>query len=295
MAELSGAELSTKLAATLSESLIGPMPAAIALSLVLLVIMAIYKGVKRTFSPKMVSGLSATIGLMVFNAMLIPLIVLVMSALQALYAALGIPSVPVQWWASHPLALTVVVAMIMADFIDYWNHRLMHTRWFWPIHAIHHSDEEMNGLTTFRVHVLEAIQTKAATLFFMSWLGIPPEAVAVSAFIMLLHNVYVHANINWSHGPFEILIASPRFHRWHHADDKVAYGKNLANMVPLWDRLFGTYYDPYPCTGPLGAKGVPHDNVVGLVLYPFAQWRRELRRELEQRRPVHPLSRRGGR
>ncbi len=61
-----------------------------------------------------------------------------------------------------------------------------------------------------------------------------------------LHNAYVHFEVDIDHGPMNWLIASPRFHRWHHADFPPAYGKNLANAIPAWDMLFGTYFKAGP-------------------------------------------------
>ena len=40
----------------------------------------------------------------------------------------------------------------------------------------------------------------------MLWVG--PFTTATSAF--------VHANLNWTLGPFKYVLASPVFHRWHH-------------------------------------------------------------------------------
>jgi sterol desaturase/sphingolipid hydroxylase (fatty acid hydroxylase superfamily) len=37
------------------------------------------------------------------------------------------------------------------------------------------------------------------------------------------------------------VIASPRFHRWHHTGEAEARDKNFAGLLPLCDILFGTY------------------------------------------------------
>jgi sterol desaturase/sphingolipid hydroxylase (fatty acid hydroxylase superfamily) len=48
--------------------------------------------------------------------------------------------------------------------------------------------------------------------------------------------------LDW--GPFRTVVASPRFHRWHHTDETAARDKNFAGLLPMWDILFGTYYMP---------------------------------------------------
>jgi len=45
-------------------------------------------------------------------------------------------------------------------------------------------------------------------------------------------------------GPLRAVLASPRFHRWHHTSAKEGRDKNFAGLLPLWDILFGTYYMP---------------------------------------------------
>src|SRR5262249_40729138 len=38
--------------------------------------------------------------------------------------------------------------------------------------------------------------------------------------------------------------ATPRFHHWHHANDRLERNRNFAAQLSLFDRLFGTYYLP---------------------------------------------------
>ncbi|CAN0605973.1 unnamed protein product, partial [Ectocarpus sp. 12 AP-2014] len=108
-------------------------------------------------------------------------------------------------------------------------------------------------------------------------------------------------DVDWRHGRFKYLIASPYFHRWHHADTPEAYGKNLANMMPLWDRMFGTYCEPDKIDAPMGLResGVNDTNPLAILVFPFMQWGRMLRlrwRRLRKRlatpqaqdAPIHP-------
>jgi sterol desaturase/sphingolipid hydroxylase (fatty acid hydroxylase superfamily) len=108
----------------------------------------------------------------------------------------------------------------------------------------------------------------------LTWLGMPADAIGIGALFLTFHNVYVHINVDWGHGPLRLLIASPRFHRWHHADVPEAHGKNLANIFPLFDWMFGTYRVPGPCNAPVGAAGIPRNDVVKLTLWPLLEWAR---------------------
>src|SRR5262249_36249851 len=152
------------------------------------------------------------------------------------------------------------------DFANYWNHRFMHTALVWPVHAIHHSEPDVNGMTTFRVHALEDFVMGCSYVLLLTWLSIPADALGILGVVLILHNMYIHADLDWTHGPFELFFASPRFHRWHHADVPEARGKNLANVMPIFDVIFRTYYCPGPCTAPLGAVGVPENDPFRLFL-----------------------------
>ena len=109
-------------------------------------------------------------------------------------------------------------------------------------------------------------------MVLLTGLGLPSDVLGYGAILLSLHNVYVHMDMDWGHGPFRLLLASPRYHRWHHADVPEAQGKNLANVFPLYDVMFGTYYMPGTCTERLGAKGVPENDVAKLLLHPFKEW-----------------------
>ncbi len=204
---------------------------------------------------------------------------------QSTYDFLGVPSVNTEFWDDVPYWIVVPLVVLTADFADYWCHRLLHTRWFWPIHSIHHSDPHVTVLTSARVHLFEPLVMRLAYVILLSWIGLPSDAIGGGVILILLHNMYVHINVDWSHGPLRYLIASPRFHRWHHANTPEAFDKNLANVFPFFDVMFGTYYVPGRCTAKMGADGVPVNNVLKLLVWPLVRWTRMLIATI--RRPLH--------
>ena len=226
------------------------------------------------WSPLAVKGTLATFAIVAINGLFAPLVITVARAFQDAYDGIGIPQIDPQVWQAMPRWILIPFAILAYDLVNYWSHRALHTKWLWPVHAIHHSDPELTAFTTFRVHVFETLVCMGAFTLLLSWLGLPEDALGGSAVLLGLHNSYQHMDLDWGHGPFRLLIASPRYHRWHHADTPEAHGKNLANVFPFLDVIFGTYYVPGRCEHPVGAQGVPGNDVTKLMLFPVVEWLR---------------------
>ncbi|WP_044590577.1 sterol desaturase family protein [Bradyrhizobium sp. LTSPM299] len=253
----------------------------------LLLLLAAYMGWRSSWPRRAVDtveSVTATLAIFLINILLTPAVWLLSEHFKALYALLGIPSVPGSVWDGLPLWLLSFIAILTQDFANYWNHRAMHLKWLWPVHAIHHSDPVVNGLTTYRIHILEAFVMWGSYTILLTWLGMPADAIGIGALFVTFHNVYVHINVDWGHGALRLLIASPRFHRWHHADVPESHGKNLANIFPFFDWMFGTYRVPGPCDAPVGAAGIPRNDVVKLTLWPLLEWARLATLWVEARR-----------
>ena len=202
------------------------------------------------------------------------------TGLQHFYDSFGIPTIDPAIWESLPLFLVCIIGIVAKDFADYWSHRAMHTRWGWATHAAHHSDTHVNAFTGLRVHFLESILMTASYVVLLTWLQMP-QIIPIVALFYTIQGIYIHLDLPWDHGPLKYLFASPRFHRWHHADVPEAYGKNLASVVPLFDLMFGTYYNPGVCAAPMGAvkTGVPDKNPLLIYIYPFQEWGRLCRED----------------
>ena len=71
-------------------------------------------------------------------------------------------------------------------------------------------------------------------------------------------------------GPLRFVVASPAFHRWHHALDDDGIGRNFAAIFPFIDLAFGTFHLPESEPGRFGAPGadVP-DDFAGQLAWPL--------------------------
>jgi len=151
-------------------------------------------------------------------------------------------------------------------------HRAFHGRRLWRFHAVHHSSVDLDWLSAVRPHPInDALMRIAATLPVLV-LGFAPVAVAGIAPLLTLMAILVHANLDWDWGPLRGVVASRRFHRWHHTDEANARDKNFAGLLPLWDIMFGTYYMPSDrLPGRFGTASPVPTGLVGQFLFPFRQ------------------------
>lgn len=241
------------------------------------ILFLIAKGPKVAFridSARYNSGVK-NIALMLLNGWMIGLIISGAGRVSDMIFAQGLPHINGDIWQALPAPIVVVFTLIALDFTNYWNHRFLHTRWIWGIHTIHHSDDEMNWTTSHRIHVLEWILMATWFVIVMGWMSLPGWALGIAGFIHGVYNKYVHCQLGWTHGPLRKWLISPNYHRWHHADDPAAYNRNFGDMLAIWDRMFGTYYDGGTCEAKLGLPDGPKD-LVSMLVYPFQYWYREI-------------------
>lgn len=223
----------------------------------------------------------------VTNSLLAPIVLALVLFADNWFRGSGIPRISEEYWLFAPAIVPALVALVAADFVDYWSHRLRHVSFLWPMHAVHHSDTQMHYLTWYRAHIIEMVVIQGGYVLLATWMGAAPAAVMGVVLFRAFHQQYVHMNVDWSHGPLKWILASPRFHRWHHADHRDAWDKNFSSIFPIWDHLFGTYYCPGPCNEPLGFPGNPGENFIKLMVFPFKEWGRMLS-ELVRRPGAQP-------
>lgn len=177
--------------------------------------------------------------------------------------------------ASQPLALQVIEVMVLSDLAQYWIHRAFHrVPFLWGFHAVHHSAKTMDWLAGSRMHFIEIALLRGFTAVPMITFGFSPVALQIYVGIVYVYSSLLHANVRGDFDRLGAILATPRFHHWHHGLEAEAVDKNFAIHFPLLDRLFGTYHLP-PGRWP-EAYGVPESVPTGYVaqfLYPFRRRR----------------------
>ena len=146
--------------------------------------------------------------------------------------------------AALPLWLQAVLFLVLADFMMYWLHRMFHGAGLWKYHAIHHSSEDVDWISAARFHPVNLLLGTIGVDVVLLMAGISPNVMLWLGPFNIFHSAFVHANLNWTLGPFKYVIATPVFHRWHHTSPNEGGNTNFAGTFPLWDLMFGTFRLP---------------------------------------------------
>ena len=178
--------------------------------------------------------------------------------------------------AAQPLVVQLAEIVLVADLAEYAVHRLFHrVPWLWRFHAVHHSAQAMDWLAASRIHLADAVLTRAVAFVPLYVLGFAEPAVYAYLVFVSFHAIFVHANVRFDFGRLEGVLGTPRFHHWHHAADADAIDKNFAIHLPVIDRVFGTHHMPagrWPSAYGIAGNPVPEAYLSQLV-YPFTRAR----------------------
>jgi sterol desaturase/sphingolipid hydroxylase (fatty acid hydroxylase superfamily) len=173
------------------------------------------------------------------------------------------------WAARLPLIAQAALVIFAMDVVQYWLHRLFHGEALWPFHAVHHSAEDLDWTAAYRIHPMNFVLYSGGALALVRLFGFSPATFLLIGPFNLVIGPLVHANLDWTFGPFRYVIASPVFHRWHHVKDPAVHNRNFAPTFPVLDLLFGTFYMPKgELPSDYGVEGVP-PHFVGQLVYPF--------------------------
>ncbi|MGX5800441.1 sterol desaturase family protein [Bradyrhizobium sp. Arg314] len=208
---------------------------------------------------------------LLFNGIFIKFGILLVIGATMLLVQRFVPGALTAAVQSQPIWLQAIEALLVADIGFYLAHRAFHAVPFlWRFHAIHHSIEEMDWLAGHRVHPVDQILTKSASLLPLFALGFSGEAVLIYVLIYQWQSVFIHSNTRIKFGPLKWLIASPQFHHWHHANERQAYDKNFAGQLPFLDLIAGTLFMPRRMPEKYGVDEPVPQLYHQQLVYPFA-------------------------
>ena len=178
--------------------------------------------------------------------------------------------IPLNTWS-------IVLAVVVVDFLYYWEHRLEHeTRVLWTYHSVHHSSNIYNYSVAFRILFTEQF---TSFVFFLPavLVGFHPIVVLLSLGVILSYQYWLHTEMIPKLGILERIFCTPSLHRVHHGSDEKYLDKNYGAIFSVWDQLFGTYQveeerPTYGLVNPIGSS-----NPIKVHFYEFGNLWRDLR------------------
>lgn len=209
-------------------------------------------GIAEAFFPRQRAGTNeqrrwiANIGLVIVNLGLIATLMPTGSVLSSTLALQPISGIG-PWFAEISL-VSIVAGVLVIDFLHYAAHRLFHAvPWLWRLHAVHHSDSEIDVTTSYRHHPGEYVIASFAYTIAHVLLGVSPVAAALYSIINFVWTPFTHANLRlpaWAEHVLAPLLVTPRFHALHHANNAADGHSNYGMVFSLWDRIAGSARAP---------------------------------------------------
>ena len=192
---------------------------------------------------------------------------LTLALLSATLAAL-LPAGLRQALSAQAFWVQLVEVLVTSELLAYWAHRASHRiPLLWRFHAVHHSTTELDWLAAHRAHPLESVWLLALANLPALTLGFSTEPIVGVVLFQKLYTAFLHGNLRLDLRHATWLVATPRFHRWHH-DGEDRRGRNFAGLLPVFDRLFGTYALPDGEPPRLGTDEPVPRGYIGQLLYP---------------------------
>jgi len=179
----------------------------------------------------------------------------------------------------YPKWIALLIFFVVSDFTQWSTHVILHrVPFFWKIHKVHHSVEQMGFAAHLRYHWGETIIYKSMLFIPLAVIGgFNVQDVFIVHYISIMIGHLNHANIRLDYGPLKYILNNPHMHMWHHAKDlpkERRYGVNFGITFSFWDYLFGTVYIPY--SGRDIELGFDHveefpQTFLGQFVYPFTR------------------------
>ncbi|KAG2670074.1 hypothetical protein I3760_14G066900 [Carya illinoinensis] len=149
-------------------------------------------------------------------------------------------SLPLPSW--NVVLTQIIFYFILEDFVFYWGHRVLHTKWLYKhVHSVHHEYATPFGLTSEYAHPAEILFLGFATIIGPAITG--PHLMTLWLWMVLrvLETVEAHCGYHfpWSLSNFLPWYGGADFHDYHH---RLLYTKsgNYSSTFTYMDRVFGT-------------------------------------------------------
>lgn len=144
-----------------------------------------------------------------------------------------------------PLSLNVLFSVFILDGLIYFQHLIFHRiPMLWRLHAVHHSDTNIDTTTALRFHPIEILISIGLKGLAVFTLGITPVAIIVFEVLLNFSALFNHGNFSLPpriEKGLRFLIVTPDMHRIHHSILFPETHSNFGFFFSFWDRFFKTY------------------------------------------------------
>ena len=141
----------------------------------------------------------------------------------------------------------IALALALAELAGYAVHRLMHrVPLLWRFHRVHHAPADLHWLTAWLQHPADFVIHGLVVGLPGALLGASLADFTAIVLLRKAYTTFLHANLGWRLRGVERWLATPAFHAVHHSHDPREVDRNFAGMLPVLDRIFGTYAPPRP-------------------------------------------------
>lgn len=186
----------------------------------------------------------------------VPLLVLVLNQFIGSFVTIAVVSLCIglfQRFAPFQAGLTwygVLYGYVAWEFAHFVYHFFAHkVRLLWCLHSTHHAPVAMNMSVNYSHIFLEGAYADVVRTSICMVLGVSPPLLVLIMIIDSFWGSFIHVGEgvlkNGRLGVMSRIILTPSHHRVHHARNVVYMDTNFCNLLPIWDRVFGTYIEEH--------------------------------------------------
>lgn len=146
-------------------------------------------------------------------------------------------------WDMELNGYTFLLGFFMYTFIQFGTHYLYHkVRILWCLHEVHHSAIRMDATTGIRTSIFDIVSLDILYLL-IPFAGVHPIVYFILYSLNKIWGTFIHFSESIvSRIPIlEYILVTPGIHHIHHASNIRYLDKNYGEVIPWYDKLFGTY------------------------------------------------------
>ena len=144
-----------------------------------------------------------------------------------------------------PFWAEALMAFVVLDFVVWFQHFAMHRLPFlWRMHAVHHSDRDLDVTTALRFHPFELVVSTFYKSAIVALLGVPLVVALAFELWLNANALFNHSNIRLPKNldrMLRIFFVTPDMHLVHHSVIVAEQKTNFGFALSIWDHMFRTY------------------------------------------------------